>query len=90
MRAQEFMTFPVPKYDEKVEKNMLSVASFAYINPYSENKEAAVKLLETIAENYYSIVSSNCAYFIFSDTSMYPRGDRHRFAAFQGFHRNVG
>ena len=73
MRAQEFVTFPVPKYDEKVEKNMLSVASFAYINPYSENKEAAVKLLETIAENYYSIVSSNCAYFIFSDTSMYPK-----------------
>ena len=72
IRAQEFVTFPVPKYDEKVEKNMLSVASFAYINPYSENKEAAVKFLETIAENYYSIVSSNCAYFIFSDTSMYP------------------
>ena len=72
MRSQEFVTFPVPKYDENVEKNLVTMAAFAYINPYSENKEAAVKLLETIAENYFSIISRNCMYFIFSDTSMYP------------------
>ena len=28
--------------------------------------------METIAENYFSIISRNCMYFIFSDTSMYP------------------
>ncbi len=67
-----FVSFPVPKFDETVDKNTLSVASYAYINPYSENKEAALWALEAMAQNYMDIIGCNCAYLIFSDTEMYP------------------
>lgn len=49
--AEDFRAFPIPKISEKVGGNFVN-AIFAYINPYGKNKEAAVKVLETIAENY--------------------------------------
>lgn len=68
-----FVSFPLPKISDKVEKNMVSVASFAYINPYSKNKEAALKVLEAIAENYFDITGpGGGANLMFKDTDIYP------------------
>ncbi len=49
---EEWRAFPVPRISEKVESNYVG-ARFAVINPYSNNKAAALKVLETIASDYY-------------------------------------
>ncbi len=68
-----FVSFPLPKINEKVEKNIASAASFAYINPYSENKEEAIQALEVIALYYYDLMSvGSVSNFIFADEAMYP------------------
>ncbi len=69
---EDFVSFPIPKLNEQVETSNVASACFAYINPYSENKEAAVKLLETIAEDYFGFASENASQIIFSDPEMYP------------------
>lgn len=71
-RFDEFVLYPMPKYDEKITGSVATGAQFAYINPYSKNKESALKLLETISENYFDILNTNMMYTVFSDLSMYP------------------
>lgn len=56
--ADDWRAFPVPKISDKVEANFVN-AVFAYINPYSENKEAAIKVLEAIAENYDALAEGS-------------------------------
>ena len=48
--ADGWRALPIPKISDKVEGNFVN-AVFAYINPYGDNKENAIKVLETIAEN---------------------------------------
>ncbi len=69
--CENFVSFPLPRYDENVKKNIVSVATFAYINPYSKNKEAATKLLEAISQSYYDVINTP-TYLLFSDYEMYP------------------
>ena len=64
--------FPLPKISDKVSSNPTSNL-FAMINPYSKNKEAAVKVLEEIAANYYEYTNYYTDYsFLFADKSCYP------------------
>lgn len=70
--TDSLVCFPIPKLDENVENNVVSSAAFTYINPYSKNKEAAIELLETIAQNYYEVTYWYSIPYIFSDMSMYP------------------
>lgn len=49
--ADYWRAFAIPKISEKVGGNFVN-AIFAYINPYGKNKESAIRVLETIAENY--------------------------------------
>ena len=70
--TDSLMCFPIPKLDENVEKHVGGSAVFAYINPYSKNKEAALRLLEAIAQNFYDVTYWHTVPYIFSDMSMYP------------------
>ncbi len=66
----------MPKLSEDVSANYVEV-EFAVINPYSANKEAAVKLLEDIAQNYMSVRGGQAKYsFLFKDKAAYS-GDYH-------------
>ena len=69
----EWRAFPIPKLTDEV-THSVSSAMFVYINPLSENKEAATKVLESIAENYYSVLSrfSGKYQMIHADAEMYP------------------
>ena len=67
---------PMPRLSEDVQANYVE-AEFAVINPYSNNKEAAVKLLEDIAKNYMSVRGGQAKYsFLLEDKSAYS-GDYH-------------
>ena len=69
---EKWRAFPLPKISDKVSGNPTSNL-FAMINPYSENKEAAVKVLEEIASNYYVYGDYYTSYsFLFEDKSDYP------------------
>ncbi len=69
----DWVAFPVPRLDETVGKTPAN-GWFLYINPNSENKQAAEKLLEVIADNFYKLrgkdKSSN---LLFKDVTMYPK-----------------
>lgn len=67
---EKWRAFPIPRISDKVTKNMVG-GIFAVINPSSKNKEAAVKVLEAIAENFYKL-SGQTMTFLFEDKSMYP------------------
>lgn len=68
----KWRAFPVPKISSKITQNNVS-ATYAMINPYSNNKEAAVKVLEEIAANYYDYAGYyNRFSFMFEDRSAYP------------------
>lgn len=68
----KWRAFPVPKVSSKVTSTSVS-ATYAMINPYSNNKEAAVKVLEEIATNYYDYAGYyNRFSFMFEDISAYP------------------
>ena len=70
---EKWRAFPIPKISEKVTTNVISGASFAFINPYSENKEAALKVLETIASDYFRYAGYYTKYSLqFADKSLYP------------------
>lgn len=62
---------PIPRISEKVTGNRATV-TFAFINPYSERKDDAIKVLETIAENYYKCISNSQYSMIREDTAEYP------------------
>ncbi len=59
----------IPWISENVNTNFTN-ATYAFINPYSEKYDEAVKFLEYIAENYFSSVSSYT--FIREDKNEYP------------------
>lgn len=62
---------PIPKLSEQVKGNYVSV-EFAYINPYSKNKEAAVEVLEAIAQNHMELRNGMTVYsFLLEDKTDY-------------------
>ncbi len=67
----KWRAFPVPKVSSKVTSTDVS-ATYAMINPYSDNKEAALKVLEEIATNYYDYAASYRFSFMFKDIAAYP------------------
>ena len=69
---EKWRAFPIPKISEEVTSNSAS-AAFAFINPFSENKDAALYVLETIASDFYKYAGNNSKYsMMFSDISAYP------------------
>ncbi len=69
---EEWRAFPIPKISDKVESNYVS-ARFAFINPYSNNKAAALKVLETIALDYYEYADYlSDSSLLFKKPDMYP------------------
>lgn len=62
--ADGWRAFAIPKISDKVGGNFVNVI-FAYINPYGKHKESAVKVLETVAENY-SVMTDGGIYDIFN------------------------
>lgn len=62
---------PIPRITDKVTSNRAMVY-FAYVNPYSTRKDEALKVLETIAENYYKCIASSRYPLIRKDISEYP------------------
>ena len=67
----KWRAFPIPKISEKITYCSVGM-SVAIINPSSENKEAALKVLETIAENYFDTARGVKYSFLFADRSAYP------------------
>ena len=67
----KWRAFPIPKISEKITYCSVGM-SVAIINPASENKEAALKVLETIAENYFDTARGVKYSFLFADRSAYP------------------
>lgn len=66
----------MPRLSEDVSANYVET-EFAIINPYSTNKEAAVKVLEAIARNYMSVRGGQAKYsFLLKDKAAYS-GDYH-------------
>lgn len=59
----------IPRISEEVDADYVNV-TFAFINPYSEKYDEAVKLLEYIAKNYFDSISSYT--FIRADKNEYP------------------
>ena len=59
----------IPRISEDVDADYVN-ATFAFINPYSEKYDEAVKLLEYIAKNYFDSISSYA--FIRADKNEYP------------------
>ncbi len=69
---EKWRAFPIPKISKEVTSNSAG-ATYALINPYSDNKEAALKVLEIIASDYYEYIGDACRFsFIYDDKSMYP------------------
>lgn len=78
--ADDWRAYPIPKISAQVEANFVN-AVFAFINPNSNNKEAAIKVLEAIAENYTELTDEVayevfCYPFIKKDKSEY--GERYQ------------
>ena len=42
------------------------------INPYSKNKEAALKVLELLASDYFKYTGTSFSGFVYEDKDMYP------------------
>lgn len=61
----------IPKITEEVAGNRAAV-TFAFVNPYSERKEDAIKVLETLVENYYACISESLYPMIRVDSDEYP------------------
>ncbi len=62
---------PIPRISEKVTGNRTMV-TFAFVNPYSERKDEAVKVLETVADNYFKCLSGSQYSLIRKDLTEYP------------------
>ena len=61
----------MPRLSEDVPATYVE-AEFAIINPYSQNKEAALSVLEDIAENYMSVRGGQAKYsFLLEDKAAY-------------------
>ena len=59
----------IPWISKEVDANYVN-ATYAFINPYSNHYDEAVKLLEYIAKNYFDSIASYS--FIHKDASEYP------------------
>ena len=82
----EWGAAPMPRISEQVTGNLVNV-EFAYINPYSNNKEAAVKLLEDIAKNFMNVRGGDTIYsFILEDKSAYAKDYRTESQVFNDFY----
>lgn len=62
---------PIPRISEKVTGNRAMV-TFAFVNPYSERKDEAVKVLEAVADNYFKCLSGSQYSLIRKDLTEYP------------------
>lgn len=62
---------PIPRISEKVTGNRAMV-TFAFVNPYSERKDEAVKVLEAVANNYFKCLSGSQYSLIRKDLTEYP------------------
>jgi|GEM_PF-762641 len=60
---------PAPRISEDAQKNV-SHLRYAFVNPYSENKELAIQLLETIAQHPMETIRGD-EKFMFADLAMY-------------------
>lgn len=69
--AQEWRAVPMPRISDRVTGNYVYV-EFAFINPYSDRKDAAIAALEAIAQNHMKIRSGQTTYtFLLKDKSAY-------------------
>ena len=85
----DYRAFPMPKLNEDI-TNEPSNARFLYINPNSENKEAALKMMEYIAENYYSLIGGNgYGNLLFENVEKYPESVKTDSEAFADYVRIV-
>lgn len=62
---------PMPRIDSTIDKNKVNVM-FAYINPYSQNKENAVRMLEELAANFFDYLGAYPCTYLFEDEDIYP------------------
>ena len=68
---EKWRAFPIPKISEDVTCNA-DGGSYAIINPYSKNKEAALKVLELLASDYFKYSGNAFSGFVYEDKAMYP------------------
>ena len=69
---EKWRAFPIPKISKEVTSNSAS-AAFAFINPFSENKDAALYVLETIASDFFRYSGYYTKFSMqFEDKSAYP------------------
>ena len=69
---EKWRAFPIPKISDNITQNYIDT-TYAMINPYSENKEAALRVLEEIALDYYGYAGYyNRCTLMFEDKSDYP------------------
>ena len=68
---EKWRAFPIPKISEDVISG-IGGGTYALINPYSENKEAAIKVLELLASDYFKYTGNTLSGFMYEDKSMYP------------------
>ncbi len=69
----DWRAFPIPLLSEKVEATS-GGGTFMIINPSSLNKEAAVKVMETVAENYFELPGRFQGYkFLYESPEHYPK-----------------
>ena len=68
---EKWRAFPIPKISEDVISG-IGGGTYALINPYSENKEAALKVLELLASDYFKYTGNTLSGFMYEDKSMYP------------------
>lgn len=76
---------PMPRMSDKVTANFVN-ANFAYINPFSKNKEAAVKALEALADNFYDLEGIYPYSILKKDKSVYPQSFRTDTQLFDDFY----
>lgn len=82
----DWRAVPMPRLSQDVIANYIE-AEFAVINPYSTNKEAAVNLLEDIAQNYMSVRGGQAKYsFLLKDKSAYSSDYHPDSQVFADFH----
>jgi hypothetical protein len=61
---------PMPRISSDVKGNFISM-NCAFINPYSKNKERALKYLEAITEAPFDFITGYTSVMFFKDKSMY-------------------
>jgi ABC-type glycerol-3-phosphate transport system substrate-binding protein len=61
---------PIPRISEDVQFNGIDRCIFAVVNPLSRNKEAAIRFLETVTQDPFTMLS-NTHFFLYKDQEAY-------------------